>query len=329
MTKAPIRVAVTGAAGHIGYALLFRIANGDMLGRDQSVILQLLELPNDKAQQALKAVMMELEDCAFPLLAGMIGTGDPKVAFADVQQALLVGSKPRGPGMERKELLLENAKVFTEQGKALDEVASRDVKVIVVGNPANTNALIAMNTARSLPRSSITSMMRLDHNRATARLASHTSKPVTSIEKMVVWGNHSPTMYPDTRFATVDGKRAIDPANDKAWNRDEYIREIGSRGATIIAIRGLSSAASAANAAIDHMRDWNMGSNGRWVTMGVVSDGSYGIPEGMVYGFPCTTANGKWEIVKGLEIDGFSREKMDFTLKELQEERDFIKHLLA
>jgi malate dehydrogenase len=328
MTKAPIRVAVTGAAGHIGYALLFRIANGDMLGRDQPVILQLLELPNDKAQQSLQAVMMELEDCAFPLLAGMIGTGDPRVAFAGVQQALLVGSRPRGPGMERKELLQENARIFTEQGKALDEVAARDVKVIVVGNPANTNALIAMNTAKSLPKTSFTSMMRLDHNRAVAKLASHAGKPVTGIEKVAVWGNHSPTMYPDTRFATVDGKRAIDPA-DKTWNRDEYIREIGARGATIIAIRGLSSAASAANAAIDHMRDWNLGSNGRWVTMGVVSDGSYGIPEGMVYGFPCTTANGKWEIVKGLEIDEFSREKMDFTLKELQEEREFIRHLLG
>lgn len=329
MTKAPIRVAVTGGAGQIGYALLFRIASGEMLGKDQPVILQLLELPMDKAQQALKAVMMELEDCAFPLLAGMIGTADPRVAFADVRQALLVGAKPRGPGMERKELLLENARIFTEQGKALDEVAARDVKVIVVGNPANTNALIAMNSARSLPRTSFTSMMRLDHNRSIARLARHTGKPVTSIEKMAVWGNHSPTMYPDIRFATIDGEPTINLANDKAWNRDEYIREIGGRGATIIGIRGLSAAASAASAAIDHMRDWNLGSNGRWVTMGVVSDGSYGIPEGMVYGFPCTTANGRWEIVKGLEIDDFSRAKMNFTLKELQEEREHIKHLLA
>ena len=329
MTKAPIRVAVTGAAGHIGYALLFRIASGEMLGRDQPVILQLLELPVDKAQQALKAVMMELEDCAFPLLAGMIGTADPRIAFADAQQALLVGSRPRGPGMERKELLLENARIFTEQGKALDEAAARDVKVIVVGNPANPNALIAMNSARNLPRSSFTSMMRLDHNRSVSKLARLTGRPVTSVEKMAVWGNHSPTMYPDTRFATVDGERATKLLNDRNWNRDEYIREIGSRGATIIGIRGLSSAASAANAAIDHMRDWNLGSNGRWVTMGVVSDGSYGIPEGMVYGFPCTTANGKWEIVKGLEIDEFSRGKMDFTLKELQEEREYIEHLLG
>ncbi|MDH4235437.1 MAG: malate dehydrogenase [Gallionella sp.] len=328
MTKAPIRIAVTGAAGQIGYALLFRIASGEMLGRDQPVILQLLELPVDKAQQALKAVMMELEDCAFPLLAGMIGTSDPKIAFADVRQALLVGSKPRGPGMERKELLLENAKIFTEQGKALDDVASRDVKVIVVGNPANTNALIAMNSARSLPKTSFTSMMRLDHNRATAKLARHTGKPVTGIENMVVWGNHSPTMYPDIRYATIAGERTTKLLNDTAWNRDEYIREIGNRGATVIGIRGMSAAASAANAAIDHMRDWTLGSNGRWVTMGVASDGSYGIPEGMIYGFPCTTANGRWEIVKGLEIDEFSRARMDFTLKELQEERDCIRHLL-
>jgi malate dehydrogenase len=329
MTKAPIRVAVTGAAGQIGYALLFRIASGEMLGRDQPVILQLLELPIDKAQQALKAVMMELEDCAFPLLVDMIGTSDPRIAFAGARQALLVGSRPRGPGMERKELLLENARIFTEQGKAIDEAAARDIKVIVVGNPANTNALIAMNTARSLPRSSFTSMMRLDHNRSVSKLARLTGKPVTSVEKMAVWGNHSPTMYPDTRFATIDGERAAKLLNDKNWNREDYISEIGSRGATIIGIRGLSSAASAANAAIDHMRDWNLGSDGRWVTMGVESDGSYGIPEGMIYGFPCTTANGKWEIVKGLEIDKFSRGKMDLTLNELLEEREHIKHLLA
>jgi malate dehydrogenase len=329
MTKAPIRVAVTGAAGQIGYALLFRIASGEMLGRDQPVILQLLELPMDKAQQALKAVMMELEDCAFPLLVDMIGTADPRIAFADARQALLVGSRPRGPGMERKELLLENARIFTEQGKAIDEAAARDIKVIVVGNPANTNALIAMNTARSLPRSSFTSMMRLDHNRSVSKLARLTGRPVTSVGKMAVWGNHSPTMYPDTRFATIDGESAAKLLNDKNWNRDEYISEIGSRGATIIGIRGLSSAASAANAAIDHMRDWNLGSDGRWVTMGVESDGSYGIPEGMIYGFPCTTANGKWEIVKGLDIDEFSRGRMDLTLNELLEEREHIKHLLA
>lgn len=328
MTKPPVRVAVTGAAGQIGYALLFRIASGEMLGKDQPVILQLLELPIEKAQQALKGVMMELEDCAFPLLVDMIGTADPKVAFRDAQQALLVGAKPRGPGMERKDLLLENAKIFIEQGKALDEVAARDVKVIVVGNPANTNALIAMNAAKSLPRENFTSMMRLDHNRAISMLATKTGTRVTDIDNMVVWGNHSPTMYPDIRFTTIGGKPApslVDPD----WYRNEYIPRVGKRGAAIIEARGLSSAASAANAAIDHMRDWNLGSNGKWVTMGVVSDGSYGIPEGMIYGMPCTCRDGRWEIVKGLEIDAFSREKMDATLKELQEERDGVKHLFS
>ncbi|MEW5781996.1 MAG: malate dehydrogenase [Pseudomonadota bacterium] len=329
MTKPPVRVAVTGAAGQIGYALLFRIASGEMLGKDQPVILQMLELPVDKAQQALKGVMMELEDCAFPLLVDMIGTADPKVAFKDAQQALLVGAKPRGPGMERKDLLLENAKIFIEQGKALDEVASRDVKVIVVGNPANTNALIAMNSAKSLPRENFTSMMRLDHNRAISMLAARVKAPVTDVKNMVVWGNHSPTMYPDIRFCTVGGKPAAQLVNDEAWYRNEYIPKVGKRGAAIIEARGASSAASAANAAIDHMRDWNLGTNGAWVTMGVVSDGSYGIPEGMIYGMPCVCSNGKWEVVKGLEIDAFSREKMDTTLKELQEERDGVKHLFA
>ncbi len=329
MAKAPVRVAVTGAAGQIGYALLFRIASGEMLGKDQPVILQMLELPVDKAQQALKGVMMELEDCAFPLLVDMIGTADPKVAFRDAQQALLVGAKPRGPGMERKDLLLDNAKIFIEQGRALDEVAARDVKVIVVGNPANTNALIAMNTAKSLPKTAFTSMMRLDHNRAISQLAARTGARVADIEKMVVWGNHSPTMYPDIRFATIAGKPAPALVNDEAWYKNEYIPKVGKRGAAIIEARGLSSAASAANAAIDHMRDWNLGSNGRWVTMGVVSDGSYGIPEGMIYGMPCVCSQGRWEIVKGLEIDAFSREKMDVTLKELTEERDGVKHLFA
>lgn len=329
MTKPPIRVAVTGAAGQIGYALLFRIASGEMLGKDQPVILQMLELPTEKAQQALKGVMMELEDCAFPLLTDMIGTADPKVAFRDAQQALLVGAKPRGPGMERKDLLLDNAKIFIEQGKALDEVAARDVKVIVVGNPANTNALIAMNTAKSLPRENFTSMMRLDHNRAISMLAARVKTAVTDVEKMVVWGNHSPTMYPDIRFCTVKGQPAAQLVNDEAWYRNEYIPKVGKRGAAIIEARGASSAASAANAAIDHMRDWNLGTNGAWVTMGVVSDGSYGIPEGMIYGMPCTCANGKWQIVQGLEIDAFSREKMDATLKELLEERDGVKHLFA
>ena len=329
MAKAPVRVAVTGAAGQIGYALLFRIASGEMLGKDQPVILQMLELPIEKAQKALKGVMMELDDCAFPLLTDMIGTDDPKVAFKDAQQALLVGAKPRGPGMERKDLLLENAKIFIEQGKALDTVAARDLKLIVVGNPANTNALIAMNAAPSLPKTGFTSMMRLDHNRAMSMLAGKTGQAVDSVEKMVVWGNHSPTMYPDLRFCTVGGKAAPALVNDDAWYKNEYIPKVGKRGAAIIEARGLSSAASAANAAIDHMRDWNLGSNGKWVTMGVVSDGSYGIPEGMIYGMPCTCTNGKWEIVKGLEIDAFSREKMDFTLKELQEERDGVKDLFA
>lgn len=329
MAKAPIRVAVTGAAGQIGYALLFRIASGEMLGKDQPVILQMLELPIEKAQKALKGVMMELEDCAFPLLADMIGTDDPKIAFKDAQQALLVGAKPRGPGMERKDLLLENAKIFTEQGKAIDAVAARDLKLIVVGNPANTNALIAMNTAKSLPKTAFTSMMRLDHNRAISQLATRTGKPVTAIEKMAVWGNHSPTMYPDLRFCTVGGEAAPALVNDDAWYKNEYIPKVGKRGAAIIEARGLSSAASAANAAIDHMRDWNLGTHGKWVTMGVCSDGSYGIPEGMIYGMPCTCAGGKWEIVKGLEIDAFSRQKMDATLKELQDERDGVKHLFA
>ena len=329
MSKAPVRVAVTGAAGQIGYALLFRIASGEMLGKDQPVILQMLELPTDKAQAALKGVMMELEDCAFPLLHDMIGTSDPKVAFKDAQQALLVGAKPRGPGMERKDLLLENAKIFTEQGQAIDEVACRDIKVIVVGNPANTNALIAMNTAKSLPREQFTSMMRLDHNRAISQLASRVKAPVTAVKNMVVWGNHSPTMYPDIRFCTVNGQPAPALINDEAWYKNEYIPKVGKRGAAIIEARGLSSAASAANAAIDHMRDWNLGSNGEWVTMGVVSDGSYGIPEGMIYGMPCTCQDGKWQIIEGLDIDAFSREKMDATLKELTEERDGVKHLFA
>ncbi len=329
MSKAPVRVAVTGAAGQIGYALLFRIASGQMLGPDQPVILQMLELPMEKAQQALKGVMMELEDCAFPLLAGMVGTDDPKVAFKDASQALLVGARPRGPGMERKDLLLENAKIFTEQGAAIDSVAARDIRVLVVGNPANTNALIAMNTAKSLPREQFTAMMRLDHNRAISQLASRTGAAVTSIKNMVVWGNHSPTMYPDIRFATIDGKPAADVVGDENWYRNEYIPKVGKRGAAIIEARGLSSAASAANAAIDHMRDWNLGSNGAWVTMGIVSDGSYDIPEGLIYGMPCTCADGKWEVVQGLEIDAFSREKMDATLKEITDERDAIKHLLG
>jgi len=327
MTKAPVRVTVTGAAGQIGYSLLFRIASGEMLGKDQPVILQLLEIT--PSLPALKGVAMELEDCAFPLLAGVVQTDDAKLAFKDADVALLVGARPRSKGMERKDLLEANGAIFTVQGRAMNEVASRDIKVLVVGNPANTNALIAMNSAPDLPRTSFTSMMRLDHNRAISQLATRTGKPVTSIEKMVVWGNHSPTMYPDIRFATVAGQNAVALVNDQAWYRDTYIPTVGKRGAAIIEARGLSSAASAANAAIDHMRNWTQGSNGQWVTMGICSDGAYGIPEGMIYGFPCICANGKYEMVKGLEIDAFSRERMDFTLKELTEERDGIKHLLA
>src|SRR5215468_6729904 len=284
MAKNPVRVAVTGAAGQIGYSLLFRIASGEMLGKDQPVILQMLELPMEKAQAALKGVMMELEDCAFPLLAGMVGTDDPRVAFKDADVALLVGARPRGPGMERKDLLLENAKIFTVQGKALETVASRQVKVLVVGNPANTNAYIAMKSAPGPPRRNFTSMMRLDHNRALSQIGAKTGKPVDSIEKLCVWGNHSPTMYADYRFATIGGQSVKTMINDESWNRTVFLPTVGKRGAAIIEARGLSSAASAANAAIDHVRDWLAGSNGKWVTMGVPSDGSYGIPKDVMYG---------------------------------------------
>ena len=329
MTQAAKRVAVTGAAGQIGYALLFRIANGDLLGPDQPVILQLLEIPDEKAQKALAGVIMELEDCAFPLLQGVVASGDPKVAFKDADVALLVGARPRGPGMERKDLLSANAQIFTAQGKALNEVASRDVKVLVVGNPANTNAYIAMKSAPDLPRENFTAMLRLDHNRAQSQLAAKTGKPVGEIEKLIVWGNHSPTMYPDYRYATVGGKSVKDAIADDAWNKDKFIPTVGKRGAAIIEARGLSSAASAANAAIDHVHDWLLGSDGKWVTMGIASDGSYDIPKDIVYGFPVVTKDGKYEIVKGLEIDAFSREKMNATLKELTEEQDGVKHLLS
>ena len=327
--KKPVRVTVTGAAGQIGYSLLFRIASGEMLGNDQPVILQLLELPLDKAQAALKGVMMEVEDCAFPLLAGMSGGSDPMVAFKDAEIALLVGARPRGPGMERKDLLLENAKIFTAQGKAIDAVASRGIKVLVVGNPANTNGYIAMKSAPSLPKTNFTAMLRLDHNRALSQLAAKAQVPVGSIKKLIVWGNHSPTMYPDYRFATTGGVSLKTKINDENWNRSVFIPTVGKRGAAIIEARGLSSAASAANAAIDHVRDWLAGSNGEWVTMGVASDGSYGIPQDVMYGFPVTTANGEYELVEGLEIDPFSRERMDATLKELEEERAGVSSLLG
>ncbi len=327
MAKAPMRVAVTGAAGQIGYSLLFRIANGDMLGKDQPVILQLLDLP--QAQTAVKGVVMELEDCAFPLLADVVITDDPKVAFKDADVALLVGARPRSKGMERKDLLEANAQIFTVQGKALDEVASRDVKVLVVGNPANTNAYIAMKSAPNLKRENFTAMLRLDHNRALSQVAAKTGKPVSSIEKMFVWGNHSPTMYADYRYATVDGKSVKDLINDPVWNNDVFLPTVGKRGAAIIEARGLSSAASAANAAIDHVHDWVLGSNGKVVTMGIPSNGEYGIPKDVMFGYPVTTANGKYEIVQGLEIDAYSQEKINITLKELEEERAGVQHLLG
>ena len=328
MAKTPMRVAVTGAAGQIGYSLLFRIANGDMLGKDQPVILQLLEIPDEKAQKALKGVMMEIDDCAFPLVAGMSAHSDPMTAFKDADVALLVGARPRGPGMERKDLLEANAQIFTVQGKALDAVASRNIKVLVVGNPANTNAYIAMKSAPSLPAKNFTAMLRLDHNRALSQIATKTGKAVKDIEKMCVWGNHSPTMYADYRFATIAGASVKDMINDQEWNANTFLPTVGKRGAAIIEARGLSSAASAASAAIDHVRDWVLGTNGKWTTMGIPSDGSYGIPEGTMFGFPVTCENGEYKIVQGLEIDAFSQERINITLKELTEEREGVKHLL-
>ena len=328
MSKPAIRVAVTGAAGQIGYALLFRIASGEMLGKDQPVILQLLEIPDEKAQKALKGVMMELDDCAFPLLQSMSAHSDPLEAFKDVEVALLVGSSPRGPGMERKDLLTINAQIFTAQGKALNQVANRNVKVLVVGNPANTNAYIAMKSAPDLPAKNFTAMLRLDHNRALSQLATKMAKPVAEIQKLAVWGNHSPTMYPDYRFATIGGQSVPAIINDEIWNRETFLPTVGKRGAAIIEARGLSSADSAANAAIDHIHDWVLGTNGKWVTMGIPSDGSYGIPEGIMYGVPVTCEGGEYHRVTGLEIDAYSRERMDFTLKELLEERDGVADLL-
>ncbi|HEY2558387.1 MAG TPA: malate dehydrogenase [Caldimonas sp.] len=328
MMKSPVRVAVTGAAGQIGYALLFRIASGEMLGKDQPVVLQMLEIADEKAQKALKGVMMELEDCAFPLLAGMTSHADPNSAFKDADYALLVGARPRGPGMERKDLLSANAQIFTAQGKALSAVASRKVKVLVVGNPANTNAWIAMKSAPELPRGNFTAMLRLDHNRAASQLAAKIGKPVAAIEKVAVWGNHSPTMYADYRFATIDGKQVKDMIGDDAWNRDVFLPTVGKRGAAIIEARGLSSAASAANAAIDHVRDWVLGTNGRWVTMGIPSDGHYGIPKDTMFGFPVTTSGGEYKVVEGLPIDAFSQGRIDATLNELREEQDGVKHLV-
>ena len=328
--KRPMRVGVTGAAGQIGYSLLFRIASGEMLGKDQPVILQLLEIPDEKVQKALKGVMMELDDCAFPLLHGMVPTADPMIAFKDVEVALLVGARPRGPGMERKDLLEANGKIFTPQGRALSEVASHKVKVLVVGNPANTNCLIAMKNAPALKPTNFSSMMRLDHNRAASQVAQKIGKPVSSLKKIAVWGNHSSTQYPDLFHATADGKKVWPMINDQAWLEGTFIPTVQKRGAAIIEARGLSSAASAANAAIDHVHDWVLGSrDGGWVTMGIPSDGSYGIAEGVLFGYPVTCKGGKFEIVKDIEVSDFSRKRMDATLKELHEERDGVKHLLG
>jgi malate dehydrogenase len=298
-----------------------------MLGKDQPVILQLLEIT--PALNALNGVVMELEDCAFPLLTDIIQSDDPKIAFKDADIALLVGARPRSKGMERKDLIEANGAIFTVQGQALNEVANRNVKVLVVGNPANTNAYIAMKSAPDLPQRNFTAMLRLDHNRALSQLASKTGMSVDSIKKLVVWGNHSPTMYPDYRFASIDGKPAPEAVNDQDWYKNTFISTVGKRGAAIIEARGLSSAASAASAAIDHVKDWVLGSSGEWTTMGVPSDGSYGIPEGVIYGFPTICADGDYQIVPNLEIDEFSRSKMDNTLQELEEERSAVSHLLS
>ncbi len=324
--KNPVRVAVTGAAGQIGYSLLFRIASGEMLGKDQPVILQLLDLP--QAQNAVKGVMMELQDCAFPLLADMIASDNPEVAFKDAEIAILVGARPRSKGMERADLLQANAEIFTVQGAALNKVANRNVKVLVVGNPANTNAYIAMKSAPDLPAKNFTAMLRLDHNRAASQIAEKTGKAVGDIEKLCVWGNHSPTMYADYRFATINGASVKDMINDQAWNADVFLPTVGKRGAAIIEARGLSSAASAANAAIDHIRDWVLGTNGKWVTMGIPSDGSYNIPTETMFGFPVTCENGEYTIVKDLPIDAFSQERINVTLNELEEEKAGVAHLL-
>jgi len=330
MPKSPVRVAVTGAAGQIGYSLLFRIASGEMLGKDQPVILQMLEIPDEKAQKALKGVMMELDDCAFPLLHGMVAASDPMVAFKEVEVALLVGARPRGPGMERKDLLEANGKIFAPQGKALDRVAKREVRVLVVGNPANTNCLIAMRNAPSLKPTQFTGMMRLDHNRAISQVAQKIGKEVSKVRKITVWGNHSATQYPDVFQAECEGKKVWPMINDQAWLEQAFIPTVQKRGAAIIEARGLSSAASAANAAIDHIRTWVSGTaEGDWVTMGIPSDGSYGIPEGVIFGYPVTCRGGQYQIVKGIELSEFSRKRVDATLKELHEERDGVKSLLS
>ena len=323
--KEPVRVAVTGAAGQISYSLLFRIASGQLLGIDQPVILQLLEIP--PAMEALSGVVMELHDCAFELVQEIVATDDPNVAFKDVDYALLVGSRPRGPGMERKDLLEANAAIFSVQGKSLNDHASRDVRVLVVGNPANTNSLIAQRNAPDLDPRHFTAMTRLDHNRAVTQLAQKTGKHVVDVKGLSIWGNHSATQYPDISHASIDGT-AADSLVDQSWVEETFIPIVQQRGAAIIKARGLSSAASAANAAIEHMRDWALGTDGEVVSMAVYSDGSYGITKGLIYSFPCTCAGGDWAIVQGLAINDFSRGKMNETETELTEERDAVKDLL-
>ena len=324
--KPPVRVAVTGAAGQISYALNFRIASGSMLGSDQPVIMQLLEIP--PAMQALNGVVMELNDCAFPLLHDVVVSDDPNVAFKDVEYALLVGAKPRGKGMERSDLLTENGKIFKPQGEALNTHAHRHVRVLVVGNPANTNSLIAMKNAPDLDPRQFTAMTRLDHNRAISQLAGKTGAPVTDIKRVTIWGNHSSTQYPDVNHAMV-GDKAATSVVDQTWVRDEFIPRVQKRGAEIIEARGSSSAASAASSGVDHMRDWAMGTpDGDWVSMGIPSDGSYDVPEGIIYSYPVTIKDGVYEIVQGLEVDDFSRERMQATRRELEEERDAVSALL-
>jgi len=326
MSKAPMRVAVTGAAGQICYSLLFRIAAGDMLGKDQPVILQLLDLP--QAQQAVGGVMMELQDCAFPLLAGMIATDDPNVAFKDADICLLVGSRPRTKGMERADLLQANGAIFTVQGKAISDSAAPDIRVLVVGNPANTNALIAMHNAPNVPDERFTAMTRLDHNRAVAQLARKTGRPVSAIRRLTIWGNHSATQYPDLFNAEVDGRPAVDVVDDPAWLESDFIPTVQQRGAAVIEARGASSAASAANAAIGHVHTWTHGTaEGDWASMAVPSDGSYGVPEGIISSFPCTTSGGTYSIVQGLEWNDFSRPRIEQSVAELVEERDAVKEL--
>ncbi len=325
-TKKPARITITGAAGQIGYQLIFRIAAGDLFGVQQPVILQLLEVT--PALGALNGVVMELNDCAFPTVAGIVATDNPDVAFKDADYAILVGAKPRGPGMERKDLLLENARIFSAQGKAINRVARKNIKVLVVGNPANTNALITAANAPRISKQNITSMMRLDHNRAASQLAAKTGAPVNDVKRLVIWGNHSATQYPDIHQATIKGKPAVKLV-DENWVKNEFIPTVQQRGAAIIKARGASSAASAASAAIDHLRDWIMGSKNQWVSMGVPSDGSYGIQKGIIYGFPVVCAKGQYKIVKGLKPGPFSRQRMQATEAELLEERAGVKDLLG